>query len=139
MSIVFNAAAERLRRLVRATPIGRNALFALALAATCAVPVTVLASEASATSVANLAELIQLKGPNTNIYDNFGAAQAIDGEVAVVGAPSGAANVQLLPFGDAYVYRRSGNSWLQEAHLVAPDAAYGDKFGNAVAISGNVI
>ncbi|QDU69643.1 FG-GAP repeat protein [Engelhardtia mirabilis] len=63
---------------------------------------------------------------------------ALDGEVAVVGAPrvdQGAA----LNVGAAYVFRRTGGSWVQEAKLVAADGAAGDLFGWSVAVDGATI
>ncbi len=41
--------------------------------------------------------------------------------------------------GAAYVFRRQGSTWKEEAKLVASDPAYHDFFGSAVAISGNRI
>jgi hypothetical protein len=70
--------------------------------------------------------------------DNFGYSVAIDGDLAVVGAPfdniSTAADA-----GSAYVFRRSGTSWSQEAKLTAPTSNGDKNFGQAVAISGNTI
>ena len=59
---------------------------------------------------------------------------AISGDTILVGAPwhdeVGAAS------GAAYVFRRSGGSWVQEAKLVPGDAAAGDSFGFCVALDG---
>jgi len=69
--------------------------------------------------------------------DNFGFAVALDGDYAVVGAHenddggSGA--------GSAYVFKRNGSSWSQQAELNASDASSGDSFGYAVAISGDTV
>lgn len=69
--------------------------------------------------------------------DNFGVSVAISGNVAVVGAfqdgDSGSSS------GSAYVFRRTGTSWAQEAKLLASDGAMTDNFGVAVAIDGDVI
>ena len=67
--------------------------------------------------------------------DNFGLALDIDGNYAIVGAPSDflASGVQ----GAAYIYRREGNDWVQEAKLTADDLSGGDDFGRSVAIHGN--
>jgi len=68
--------------------------------------------------------------------DFFGAAVAIDGNVAVVGAwyaDAGAINA-----GAAYMFRYSpGGNWVQEAKLQPDDPAVNDNFGAAVAILGN--
>lgn len=69
--------------------------------------------------------------------DLFGVV-AVDGDTMVVGAflddtPAGA------DAGSAYVFRRSGLGWVQEAMLTAGDGAPGDRFGTSVAISGGTI
>ncbi|MEY3229949.1 MAG: hypothetical protein RL689_36 [Planctomycetota bacterium] len=70
--------------------------------------------------------------------DEFGAAIAIDGDVAIIGAPrrTGSAAVGQ---GAAFVFRRSGSGWAQEAWLDDQDGQSGDQFGFAVAVSGNTV
>jgi hypothetical protein len=69
--------------------------------------------------------------------DRFGDACSIDGDVMVVGAPW---HDDLgIDSGAAYVYRRDGDGWTEEAKLLASDGAAGDEFGWAVSISGNRI
>ena len=63
--------------------------------------------------------------------DEVGVSVAVDGDTALVGA------VFEQDRGAAYVFVRSGASWSQQAKLAADDAAPGDNFGNAVALSGN--
>jgi hypothetical protein len=69
--------------------------------------------------------------------DDFGAAVAIDGTLAVVGAPedddAGGSS------GAAYVYRFDGTAWTQAQKLTASDAEGGDDYGFAVAVSGDTI
>ena len=69
--------------------------------------------------------------------DFAGWSVAISGDTAVVGAylDDDAGNAS----GSAYVFVRNGASWSQQAKLVAPDAAAGDWFGRAVAISGETV
>lgn len=68
--------------------------------------------------------------------DQFGSAVALsgDGNTALVGAPmeddSGTSNN-----GAVYVFTRSGNSWSQQAKILAGDKQNGEQFGSAVAIS----
>jgi hypothetical protein len=71
----------------------------------------------------------------------FGAAVAISGNTAVVGAPNAA-------FGNddgegaAYVFAQPVSGWAnttQTAKLTASDGASGDGLGNSVAISGNTV
>jgi hypothetical protein len=66
----------------------------------------------------------------------FGATVSISGDVAIVGAWG--ADAKHEDAGMAYVYRFTGSSWQEEAQLTANDAATGDRFGRAVAVSGDV-
>ncbi len=65
--------------------------------------------------------------------DRFGAAVAISGNTAIVGAPyhDGAQN----DAGAAYVFVRSGATWTLQKKLQAKDGQTGDFFGYAVALS----
>ncbi|MHC4967998.1 MAG: M12 family metallo-peptidase [Planctomycetota bacterium] len=71
--------------------------------------------------------------------DRFGTGVAISGQVAVVGAPRDADNGPSS--GSAYVYRfdPGARAWAEEAKLLAPGGATLDAFGEAVAVSGNVV
>ena len=66
--------------------------------------------------------------------DLFGSAVSIDGEYAIVGAQedddSGSES------GSAYIYIRSGNTWTQQAKLLASDGTINDLFGSAVSLDG---
>ncbi|MEK6642674.1 MAG: FG-GAP repeat protein [Planctomycetota bacterium] len=68
--------------------------------------------------------------------DKFGYSVAVSGDTAVVGAESdthaGGASA-----GSAYVFVRSGTDWIQQAKLIASDAAVADLFGVSVALSGD--
>jgi hypothetical protein len=59
----------------------------------------------------------------------FGASAALDGEIAVIGAP---------PFA-AYVFHRRGGSWEFDARLTLPDLNSANGFGTSVAVANNVI
>jgi hypothetical protein len=63
------------------------------------------------------------------VDDGLGEAIDISGERMIVGAPS--VDDEL---GRAYVYRREGLDWVQEAELAGSDVAANDFFGSAVAI-----
>lgn len=65
----------------------------------------------------------------------FGAALAISGTTAVVGAP-GLSGVGGPYGGAAYAFTEAGGSWSQTAGLLASDGAAGDEFGSSVAIDG---
>jgi hypothetical protein len=69
--------------------------------------------------------------------DVFGQSVSISGDYAVVGAylddDSG------LSSGSAYIFKRSGTSWSQQAKLLAADGAFDDRFGQSVSISGDYV
>jgi hypothetical protein len=67
--------------------------------------------------------------------DEFGRAVALSGGVALVGAPAADGDLS-NDLGAAYVFRLRDGKWVQEARLLAADAASGDRFGEAVAIDG---
>lgn len=81
---------------------------------------------------ATWSEQAKLNSSNGTALDNFGAAVAVDGNTAVIGAPQ--KNGQL---GEVYVFVRTGTKWAQQARLTAPDGVSGDLFGSAVAVSGD--
>jgi LPXTG-site transpeptidase (sortase) family protein len=79
-----------------------------------------------------------LAAPDAGYQDQFGYAVAIDGNTAVIGARNadpdlGSGAVQ--DAGAAYVYSYNGKTWVLDTRLTAKDAAPGDTFGVAVAIS----
>lgn len=66
-------------------------------------------------------------------FDQMGAAVALSGSTAVVGA-EGDSSHGSSP-GAVYVFVRSGDAWSLQQKVTAPDGAPGDAFGHAVAIS----
>ena len=90
-----------------------------------------------------------LKASNARQHSQLGAAVAIAGDTIVVGAPgesSAATGVDGHASGDtahfsgaAYVFRRSGGVWSQEAYLKASNTGEDDAFGASVAVSGDVL
>ncbi len=90
-----------------------------------------------------------LKASNTDDSDNFGAAVAISGDTAVVGANledsdsngvnGNQNNSAASAAGAAYVFVRTGAAWSQQAYLKALNSDANDEFGSAVAISGDTI
>jgi hypothetical protein len=67
--------------------------------------------------------------------DFFGCSVAISGDYAVAGAFLGdGAGVHS---GSAYIFKRDGTTWTQEAKINASDGAAEDRFGHSVAISGD--
>ncbi|SVC33955.1 uncharacterized protein METZ01_LOCUS286809, partial [marine metagenome] len=67
--------------------------------------------------------------------DYFGHSVDISGDTAIVGAPFN--DDAGLDSGSAYIFKRVGTIWTQEAILTADDAAAGDMFGISVATYGD--
>ncbi|MBM9578358.1 FG-GAP repeat protein [Leptospira sp. 201903070] len=93
-----------------------------------------------------------LKAPNFGAGDQFGSSVAIDGDLVVVGAqwedsdenfitngPTASANNSKNDSGAAYIFRRTGVIWTQEAYLKTPNPDNNDYFGSSVAISGDTV
>lgn len=69
--------------------------------------------------------------------DGLGIAVAADGDTVLVGAPG--KDGALPGAGAAYVFRRSGGHWREEAKLTDPSPTEQGGFGHAVALSGDVL
>lgn len=90
-----------------------------------------------------------LKASNTEANDSFGSSVSMDQDTVVVGAineDSGAVGVNgdelssgAPQSGAAYVFRRVGTSWQQEAYLKASNTGPVDQFGRVVAVSGDQV
>ncbi len=96
-----------------------------------------------------VAQEAYLKASNSDPMDNFGIAVAVSGDRVIVGAigddssasgVNGNGNINdATDVGAAYVFRKVGGVWIQEAYLKASNVSSRDKFGNAVAISGDLV
>ncbi|UCD75010.1 MAG: hypothetical protein JSV91_14630, partial [Phycisphaerales bacterium] len=82
----------------------------------------------------NWAEEAILIGSDTIEGDAFGMSVAISGEVIAVGATDNDGHR-----GAVYVFRRSGDVWIEEAKLVASDAEGWEEFGRTVAMDDDVV
>lgn len=83
-------------------------------------------------------QVARLVGSDTTADDRLGQAVAIDGDTIVVGAALSDGGVSNS--GAAYVFVRQGDgSFVQQAKLMASDRAAQDRFGGAVAISGDFV
>jgi hypothetical protein len=93
-----------------------------------------------------------LKAPNSNASDYFGYKVSLHGDTLAVGAmgessnqttitngTSASSDNSALTSGAAYVFRRTGTTWAQEAYLKAPNAGAADSFGTSVSISGDTV
>jgi hypothetical protein len=90
-----------------------------------------------------------LKASNTGAGDEYGTSVALSGDTLAVGATgedSAATGVNgseadntALYSGAAYVFRRMGTAWQQEAYLKASNTDADDWFGYSVALSGDTV
>ena len=81
------------------------------------------------------AEEMKIFGVAATLEDRFGAAVAIEGDLAAIGAPG-----KLQGRGAVFLYRRVGNGWWNyEGTLTAFDAPLGAAFGSAIAIENETI
>lgn len=79
----------------------------------------------------------KLTADDAEVFDLFGMAVAIDGELAVVGANG--EDDRGRTAGAVYVFRHSPSGWRQEAKLTADDGSDLGELGKAVAISGDTV
>ena len=80
-------------------------------------------------------EEAKLLASDGSATDEFGISVSIDGDYVIVGAFHDDDNGSNS--GSAYVFKRTGTTWVEEAKLVPSDGAPVDFFGNSVSISGN--
>jgi len=66
------------------------------------------------------------------VLDGFGGSVSIDGDYALVGARADDGGK-----GSAYIFKRNGTTWTEEAKLLASDGAVDDLFGHSVSIDGD--
>lgn len=78
-----------------------------------------------------------VKASDAAAQDLFGGVVAISGDTALVGAIGPSATAGAGP-GSAYVFVRSGTTWIEQTRLTPSDGADFDYFGHRVAISGNI-
>ena len=90
-----------------------------------------------------------LKASNPGFLDLFGWSVAVENDIAVIGAYNEDSNATGINgdgednstnnSGAAYVFKRVGTEWVQEAYLKSSQSKSEDKFGWSVAISGETI
>lgn len=85
----------------------------------------------------NWIEQAIVSGSDVVLGDQFGIFGSIDGNRAIIGAHFDDDNG--YQSGSAYVFRRDGSAWIEEAKLLASDGAESDVFGWSVSISGERI
>ena len=69
--------------------------------------------------------------------DLFGQSVSISGDYVIVGAYFDDDNGKNS--GSAYIYKRDGTTWSQQAKITASDSATGDRFGCSTSVSGNYV
>ena len=79
-------------------------------------------------------EVDELAPPSAVAGDGFGTDVDLDGDLLAVGAAYSDGGA-----GSAFVFRRTGGGWMQQARLTANDAAANDWFGTEVAIEDDML
>jgi hypothetical protein len=69
--------------------------------------------------------------------DWFGVSACISGDYAILGAPFDDGKEASSKSGSAYIFKRSGETWRQQAKIHASDSEPNDQFGTSVSISGD--
>jgi hypothetical protein len=87
---------------------------------------------------AGFAEQQQLVAVDGVAHDQLGLSVALDGEVALVGAPGHEHAGENSDHGSAYVFARSGATFVQDRELRASDGQNNDAFGTSVSLSGGL-
>lgn len=77
-----------------------------------------------------------LTAPDAEALDHFGISVSLSGDTALIGVPND--DDRGGNAGAAYVYVRSGFSWVVQAKLTASDASASDVFGRTVCLSGDL-
>ncbi len=90
------------------------------------------------------AQQAYIKASNADTSDHFGSSVALseDGNVLAVGAIFAAEQTYgdsgtRVRTGAAYVFNRSGIHWTEVARLTNPNGIHGERFGGALALSGD--
>jgi trimeric autotransporter adhesin len=95
------------------------------------------------------AQQAYIKASNTDRGDQFGSSLALSGDTLAVGAPAEASpakgingdqldNVSIFS-GAAYIFRRTGTTWAQQAYVKASNSAPLAQFGRSLALSGDTL
>ena len=86
----------------------------------------------------NWTQQAQLNGAGGAAGDSFGYSVGIDGDTAIVGAAFDDVSAN-ADQGSAYIFDRSGATWVQRQQLTDSGGAAGDNFGASVAVSGDKV
>ena len=95
-----------------------------------------------------------IKPSNSRLNIRFGTSVSLSGDTLTVGVPSEFTNSTIIvngpiapnssvapapSAGAAYIYRRTGSTWEQEAYIKAANAETNDQFGTSVSLSGDTL
>jgi hypothetical protein len=89
-----------------------------------------------------------LKAPNADPGDFFGRSVAIDGDFAVVAADFERGGTSLVDgpddnavnqAGSVYVFRRNGDTWVNQAYLKSSSPGIGNRFGFSLALADGLV
>ncbi len=83
----------------------------------------------------SVTEKFKITASDGSSNDKFGTSVGLSGDYAIVGTD--ATDDNGTSSGSAYIFKRSGSTWLEQAKLIASDATAADFFGENVAISGD--
>ncbi len=75
----------------------------------------------------------RIQAPGGLLSTGFGRALALQGNRLLIGADAASNGM-----GAAYVYTRSGSTWLQEQRLIPNQTQPGERFGSSVSLSGDL-
>ena len=81
----------------------------------------------------------KLLASDGGVENHFGWSVALDGEVALIGAPGTVVvgtNARTL-IGAAYIFERNGGTWTEQAKLLGATVEDDDRFGDTVALEGD--
>jgi hypothetical protein len=83
----------------------------------------------------NWTEIQRLLSSDYAAGDAFGVSVSLYEDTALIGATRDDDNGN--ESGSAYVFIRTGTTWIQQTKLIASDGAIGDRFGTAVSLNGD--
>lgn len=80
----------------------------------------------------------KLPAADASVEDSFGQSLVLSGDTAVVGAFRDDVGSN-MDQGSVYVFTRSGGDWTLQQKITAADGGFFERFGNAVALSGDTL
>lgn len=75
-----------------------------------------------------------LQADDKKSYDHFGNAVAIKGDMILIGAYNVGNSLAAIDYGAAYIFNRSGDTWMQQVKIEASDKSEYAFFGTSLAI-----